>query len=89
MDVDYTFYLGKDYKEKMSDKHTSTIVSNHVSWLDCIVFARMIAPAFAPAYFLKNAPVVGALAKAFGSLFMPRGGTREEKDKAIELIRER
>lgn len=33
-DVDYTQFLGPDYKKNMNDKTTSTIVANHVSWLD-------------------------------------------------------
>jgi hypothetical protein len=35
VDVDYSYYLGPKYLEKYrKDVHTSTIVSNHVSWCD-------------------------------------------------------
>ena len=34
-DVDYSFYLGKDYKSTMKPiKKVSTMLCNHVSWLD-------------------------------------------------------
>ena len=38
IDVDYTEYLGPDYKKGYKDiKKTSTIVSNHVSWFDTMM----------------------------------------------------
>ena len=39
LDVDYSEYLGKDYKKTQQiPEHVSTYVSNHVSWADIIVF---------------------------------------------------
>ena len=32
---------------------------------------------------------MNTIADAIGSLYMPRGGTREERDKVLDLIRER
>jgi len=38
MDFDYTKYLGPDYKNKIdSKKNISTIVANHMSWIDAFV----------------------------------------------------
>ena len=88
-EVDYSFYLGPDYKSTMSTKTTSTVIANHVSWLDVIVIARRFLPSMAPKDALKSVPLVNTLADAIGSLYMPRGGTREEKDKVLDLIRER
>jgi len=35
LEVDYTTWLGPDYKSKFSKiKAVSTVISNHVSWLD-------------------------------------------------------
>jgi 1-acyl-sn-glycerol-3-phosphate acyltransferase len=49
IDCDYSFYLGKNYIDSMDNsKKTSTIVSNHVSWLDAIILIKTIRPAFAP-----------------------------------------
>lgn len=34
-DFDYSYYLGPDYQNQFrKDIHTSTIISNHVSWFD-------------------------------------------------------
>jgi hypothetical protein len=35
LDADYSAYLGKDYKDTMKPiKKVSTIICNHVSWID-------------------------------------------------------
>lgn len=35
VDIDYTYYLGPDYKSGYRNiKQVSTFVSNHVSWID-------------------------------------------------------
>jgi hypothetical protein len=36
VDMDYSYWLGPDYKKKYKQniKKTSTIISNHVSWID-------------------------------------------------------
>jgi hypothetical protein len=48
-DVDYSFYLGKNYKSEIKKgKRTSTMVSNHVSWFDCIILIKTVRPAFSP-----------------------------------------
>jgi len=35
MDMDYSYYLGPNYKEGYRDiQSTSTLIINHVSWID-------------------------------------------------------
>ena len=49
VDLDYSEYLGPDYKNNQKKiKRTSTIVCNHVSWLDAVILIKNIRPAFAP-----------------------------------------
>ncbi len=36
-DLDYSKYLGPDYKKDPLPKHISTMISNHVSWVDIFV----------------------------------------------------
>lgn len=88
-DADYSYYLGPGYKQKMSKKTTSTIVANHVSWLDAIVFVRRLTASLAPKEELRKTPLVNVLAEALSSLYMPRGGSREVKDETLRLIKER
>ena len=82
-DVDYSYYLGPDYKKKMNNKTTSTVIANHVGWLDIFVIGRRFLPSMAPKASLKNIPIVNVLSDAIGSLYIPRTGTREEKDKIL------
>jgi len=39
LDVDYSFYLGDNYKETMSSEAVSTEIMNHVSWIDTQAYA--------------------------------------------------
>lgn len=48
MRADYTEYLGEHYKSNMKEiKRTSTVVANHVSWLDGFMFYAKLMPAMA------------------------------------------
>jgi hypothetical protein len=38
LDVDYSEYLGDDYLKLKKNIKTSTFISNHISWLDPVVF---------------------------------------------------
>jgi hypothetical protein len=45
-DSDYTYYLGPNYKKGYKDiKRTSTMVSNHISWLDVLILMIYDVPA--------------------------------------------
>ena len=61
-EYDYSFYLGEDYKDKMKQiKKCSTIISNHVSWVDTQNIYQYHDVAFAlDAGFIK-APLMGKL----------------------------
>lgn len=90
VDVDYSFYLGPDYKEKEKKvPHVSTIVCNHVSFLDPVVLIKMLQPAFAPSVEFSKVPIVSNLIDAIDSIYIPRGGSAENRAKALEAIRNR
>jgi 1-acyl-sn-glycerol-3-phosphate acyltransferase len=90
IDVDYSEYLGTHYKEYAKKiKRTSTIVCNHVSWLDPVVLIKTIRPAFAPSSEFKNVPLLGTLIDAIDSIYIPRGGSEEKKAAALGAIRDR
>jgi 1-acyl-sn-glycerol-3-phosphate acyltransferase len=89
-DVDYSYYLGPEYKRKMKKiKRTSTIVSNHVSWLDPVVMLYNIRPAFAPSEEFKRVPLIGTLCDVIDSIYIPRGGSPEKRAQALAAIRDR
>ena len=90
VDYDYSYYLGENYdKSNKKSVNTSTIVSNHTSWLDPVVYTRTMRPAFAPSAEFENVPLVGTLSTSIDSIFIPRGGSEEKKAKALLHIRER
>jgi 1-acyl-sn-glycerol-3-phosphate acyltransferase len=59
-------------------KSTSTIVCNHVSWLDVVVLIKYVCPAFTPSAEQKGLPIVGKLIDFLDSIYIPRGGTPEK-----------
>lgn len=86
VDYDYSQYLGKDYKKDKQPPYISTLISNHVSWTDIIVYISQYQPAFAAKKELRKIPVFGLLCNAIGTLFIARGGTKEERDQIIDDI---
>lgn len=89
-DADYSYYLGPEYKKNMKKiKRTSTIVCNHVSWLDPVVLIKNIRPAFSPSQEFQGVPLLGTLIDAIDSIYIPRGGSEENKAKALSAIRDR
>lgn len=70
-------------------KRTSTIVCNHVSWLDPVVLIKNIRPAFAPSAEFENVPLLGTLIDTIDSIYVPRGGSDVNKAKALAAIRDR
>ena len=90
-DADYSEYLGMSYRQNQSEFDTpaATIVSNHVSWLDPMVLITTLYPAFTPSDEFKTYPVFATLIWALDSIYIPRGGTDEDRKKALELLLER
>lgn len=89
-DVDYSYYLGEGYKQGYRDiKKTSTIVSNHVSWLDPLILIYIITPAFAPTSYFKTVPIFSTVCAMLDSIFIDRGADEMAREKVIETIKER
>ena len=57
-DTDYSKYLGPDWrKNKFKGKRVSTLVSNHIGFIETIVWmSAMTPPAFTPMLAVKNFP---------------------------------
>lgn len=91
-DVDYTYYLGPNYKIQNQNrrvKRVSTIVSNHVSWLDCVILIKSVRPAFAVAAEFEKVPLLGHFSFCLDSIFIPRGGSDENKKLVLQKIKDR
>lgn len=84
-EVDYSHYLGQNYKTNMKKiNRTSTLICNHVSWLDCVILIKTIRPAFSPDAAFKNVPLLGTFINCLDSIYIPRGGTAENKKLALQ-----
>ena len=76
--VDYSKYLGPDYRENMRPiKKFSTVISNHVSWLDSHVIFLFFNVAFTLDKGFETMPIMSGTAKCLDSIFVPRAGTDE------------
>lgn len=88
--VDYSYYLGKDYKQtQVLPKHMPTYIGNHPSAFDILVTIKHLHTAFASRGGVKKVPLFGLLVIALGCIFMKRSGSVEVRDKAVQLIGER
>lgn len=54
------------------------VVSNHVSWMDIAVFGSFLEPAFVSKAEVDKWPVLGAAARATGTVFLPRGAFKTD-----------
>lgn len=89
-DVDYSAYLGANYKQNMKKiKRTSTVISNHVSWLDPVIILKHLRMAFAPSEEFSRVPLISTFIEVVDSIYIPRGGSQEKKAMALSAIRDR
>jgi hypothetical protein len=48
-----------------------------------VVLVKSIRPAFSPSAEFKNVPLLGTLINVLDSIYIPRGGSEENKAKAL------
>ena len=70
-------------------KKTSTIVCNHVSWVDAVLLIKTIRPAFAPSAGFQNVPLFSTLINVLDSIYMPQGGSEDNRIKILQKIKDR
>lgn len=85
-EIKYTKYLGPNYSR---NEYASTIVSNHVSWLDPMVMLKEHLPAFSPTSGLKDLPMITTILDGVDSIYIPRGGSEQNKLDALNEIKKR
>ena len=82
--ANYTEYLGENYNLRMKRiKKTSTIVSNHVSWLDGFIFYNKLNCAMSADHIFSTYPFIKYCLWAVDTIFMPRAKSDEDKEKAL------
>ena len=91
LDSDYSKYLGPDYKaNKFQGKRVSTIVANHVTFVDILVWNSVIAaPSYAVAAFIKKLPFGALYTDSMGCIHIERAQSKEGLEKIVEQIKDR
>ncbi len=87
-EIDYSYYLGKNFENKKPNGKVSSYLVPHCSALDgpAIACALKWKVSFVAGEFLKNWPLFGFVARAVNCIFVPRGGTTEALTKTLNLI---
>ena len=94
-EVSYVEYLGNSKISENGNENekkkinTSTIVSNHSSWIDNGVLTKHLHCSFAASAEIENFPFVGTITSSTGALYIPRFGSKEDKSKVFDIIKER
>lgn len=72
-------------------RQTVLVIANHVSWMDIIVLGSLLDAAFVSKAEVNKWPVLGTIARAIGTVFLPRGGfkTTEVAARIAERLRQR
>ena len=83
--VDYSKYLGPEWrKNKFEGKRVSTLISNHVTFIEVLVWAScMTPPAFTPASFVQKLPIGDFYCKCLNSLYIDRSSSKEGLDRTV------
>ena len=88
--VDYSYYLGPDYqKQQTVTKKPGVIVCNHLTWLDSVILIVAFYTGFVAKAEILKVPLLNKTISGLQSVFIQRAGTEEEKQKCLDLIKER
>ena len=67
----------------------STMICNHVSWIDTQNLYQFYKLAFSLDMGFKKTPLMGNLGSMVDSIFIPRGGNDEGRLAALNAIKDR
>ncbi len=79
----YKKYLGEDYDFNRYENNYSTVVSNHVSYIDIVYFLYRESPSYTSKESVKKLPLVGMIAEGLNTFYIDR----TSKENRLENIR--
>ena len=82
--VDYSYYLGPDFK--MSFVGHSTVVANHQSFMDIVIHTFRQIPAHVAKAATLKIPIIGNGSKYTGSLFVERGDKNSKNEILSKIV---
>ena len=65
------------------------VVSNHVSWVDILVFMAEFFPSFVAKATIRKLPLVGVISETMGCIYVERESRGAEGNGAAALVRDR
>lgn len=68
--IDYSEYLGPDYKKDKQPVNPSVLISNHTGFLDPLVIGRKFESFYVSTRGNLNIPLVGRLISSYGTFFV-------------------
>ena len=80
VDLDYSEYLGLDWKVKDNEK-APILISNHISFGDNFVMLMKYYPRFIARIGMKKFPIVGTFSDAINCLYIQRVGQNAGNSK--------
>jgi 1-acyl-sn-glycerol-3-phosphate acyltransferase len=73
----YRKYLGSGYKP--AEDYT-TIISNHISWVEIIYFTRRFSPSFIAKKTVSKAPIISYVGKVLNAIYIDRSDKTNRHD---------
>lgn len=80
INVDYSEYLGPDWKNDPNEK-APIVIANHASFVDNMVMIMKYCPRFISRISFKKMPFIGLMADSLNSLYIERVGNNAQESK--------
>jgi len=83
--VDYTPWLGPDWKPNWDKKNASMLICNHTSWIEIFYALHDHLPSFVARIGTKHTPIIGRFSDYLNSIYVDRqsGDSRTATSDAI------
>jgi hypothetical protein len=84
--VDYSKWLGPEWKPSYDTSKAPTLVVNHTSWIDVYWMIHKYMPSFTAKSSTKNVPMVGKVADYLGTIYVDRGEGKARSNAGDMII---
>ena len=84
--VDYSPWLGPDWKPNFDKKKASMLICNHTSWIEVFYALHDHLPSFVARIGTKHIPMVGKFADYLNSIYVDRTSTGSRSNTSDAII---
>lgn len=86
IDVDYSPWLGPDWKPTWEKKKASMLICNHTSWIDIFFAMHEQRPSFVARAGVRDIPWVGKFASFLKAIYVDRSSTGSRSNTSDMVI---